>query len=141
MSVGGQGRPFHLAFAVHDLDSTRSFYGGLLGCAMGRDAPTWQDFDFFGHQLSAHVAAAAESASGQVDGTAVPIPHFGAVLDMEAWAALADRLRDRGTKFLIEPQIRFAGAPGEQGTFFVQDPSGNTLEFKGFRDQGAVFQA
>lgn len=131
--------PFHLAFAVRDLDATRAFYGEVLGCVMGRSAPTWQDFDFFGHQLSAHVATAGDAASGQVDGQAVPIPHFGAVLGMDEWWALAERLRAAGQGFLIEPQVRFEGAPGEQGTFFLRDPAGNTLEFKGFRDMDAVF--
>ena len=131
--------PFHLAFSVRDLESTRASFGDLLGCRMGRSAPTWQDFDFFGHQLSAHVAPAATAASGQVDGQAVPMPHFGAVLDMEAWSALAERIRGGGAEFLIAPQVRFAGVPGEQGTFFIQDPSGNTVEFKGFRDMAAVF--
>jgi uncharacterized protein len=131
--------PFHLAFAVRDLDSTRAFYGGQLGCAMGRSAPSWQDFDFFGHQLSAHVGPAADGGSGRVDGQAVPIPHFGVVLGMEDWSALADRLRARGVAFRIEPSLRFAGTPGEQGTFFVCDPSGNTLEFKGFSDPAAIF--
>ena len=132
-------RPFHLAFAVSDLDATRAFYGERLGCVMGRSAPTWQDFDFFGHQLSAHLAAAGDDGSGEVDGLAVPIPHFGVVLGIDEWSALAERLRGSGTGFLVEPQIRFAGAPGEQGTFFLRDPSGNTLEFKGFRDMAAVF--
>ncbi len=132
-------RPFHLAFPVRDLDETRAFYGDMLGCAMGRDAPTWQDFDFFGHQLSAHVTPVGDAASGEVDGKAVPIPHFGVVLGMDDWQALADRLRGRGAAFLIEPQVRFPGAAGEQGTFFLQDPAGNTLEFKGFRDMKGVF--
>jgi extradiol dioxygenase family protein/succinate dehydrogenase flavin-adding protein (antitoxin of CptAB toxin-antitoxin module) len=131
--------PFHLAFGVRDLAATREFYGEVLGCAMGRSAPTWQDFDFFGHQLSAHLAQAPTAGAGAVDGRAVPIPHFGAVLDLAAWNALADRLRGLGTAFLIEPELRFAGEPGEQGTFFVSDPSGNTLEFKGFRSMDGVF--
>ena len=133
-------RPFHLAFPVRDLAATRAFYGDLLGCAMGRHAPTWQDFDFFGHQLSAHVTAVVAAARGDVDGMAVPIPHFGVVLGMDDWQALADRLRGQGVAFLIEPQVRFPDAPGEQGTFFLEDPAGNTLEFKGFRDLGGVFE-
>jgi len=131
--------PFHLAFPVRDLAATRAFYGDLLGCAMGRSAPTWQDFDFFGHQLSAHLSAAAVTGSGTVDGRDVPIPHFGVVLDMAAWAALAERLRALGAGFLIEPVLRFAGEPGEQGTFFLSDPSCNTLEFKGFRSMDGIF--
>lgn len=131
--------PFHLAFPVRDLPATRAFYGELLGCAMGRSAPSWQDFDFFGHQLSAHLAEAPAAGAGAVDGKAVPVPHFGAVLDMDSWSALAARLRDRGVAFLMEPTLRFAGEPGEQGTFFLADPSGNALEFKGFRSMDSVF--
>lgn len=133
------GRAFHLAFPVRDLESTRAFYGGVLGCAMGRSAPSWQDFDFFGHQLSAHVTEAAAAGSGSVDGKAVPIPHFGVVLAMAEWQALAARLGAAGQGFLIAPELRFQGEPGEQGTFFLRDPSGNTLEFKGFRDPAGVF--
>ena len=131
--------PFHMAFGVRDLASNRAFYGDVLGCEMGRSAPTWQDFDFFGNQLSAHVTEAAAEADGQVEGLAVPIPHFGAVLDLDAWKALAERLEAGGVAFHIAPQLRFEGEPGEQGTFFVKDPSGNTLEFKGFRDMAGVF--
>lgn len=130
---------FHFAFPVRDLESTREFYGRVLGCAMGRSAETWQDFDFFGHQLSAHVAAATDPGGGAVDGRTVPIPHFGAVLDLEAWTALVGRLRAEGVAFLIEPHVRFEGEPGEQGTCFLRDPSGNTLEFKGFRDVAGIF--
>jgi extradiol dioxygenase family protein len=131
--------PFHMAFGVRDLDSTRAFYGEVLGCEMGRSAPTWQDFDFFGHQLSAHVTDAAAEGGGQVEGLTVPIPHFGAVLEMGAWDALAKRLEARGVAFHVAPRIRFEGEPGEQGTFFVKDPSGNTLEFKGFKDMAGMF--
>lgn len=131
--------PFHLAFPVRDLDSTRAFYGDVLGCAMGRSAPTWQDFDFFGHQLSAHVTDAAAGGAGSVGGVAVPIPHFGIVLDMETWRALAARVEAAGVGFAIAPNLRFAGEPGEQGTFFLNDPSGNALEFKGFASHAAIF--
>lgn len=131
--------PFHLAFGVRDLDSTRAFFGDILGCKMGRNAPTWQDFDFFGHQLSAHLSDVGGAGSGSVDGQSVPIPHFGAVLGMTEWNALAERVRAKGVAFLIDPQVRFAGSPGEQGTFFLQDPSGNTLEFKGFRNPEGIF--
>lgn len=130
---------FHLAFPVRDLQATRDFYGGVLGCAMGRSAATWQDFDFFGHQLSAHVTDAASAGGGQVDGLTVPIPHFGAVLDMEAWRSLSERIAAAGVDFMIAPQIRFEGQAGEQGTFFLCDPSGNALEFKGFRGSAGVF--
>ncbi len=135
-------QPFHLAFPVKDLETTRHFYGEVLGCPMGRSAPTWQDFDLFGHQMSAHVRPAAGDAGrdGKVDGKAVPIPHFGVVLDMDQWRVLADRLGTRDdVEWLEEPQIRFAGEPGEQATLFIMDPSGNALEFKGFRSMDGVF--
>ncbi len=131
--------PFHLAFLVADLDATRVFYGDVLGCPMGRAAPTWQDFDFFGHQMSAHLGARAPEGGGSVDGKTVPVPHFGAVLDLAAWDAMAARVRAAGLPFLVEPQTRFAGEPGEQRTFFITDPAGNAIEFKGFRDLTAVF--
>ncbi len=135
-------KPFHLAFPVSDLDSTRHFYGEVLGCPMGRSAPTWQDFDLFGHQMSAHVRPATpeQNRDGKVDGKAVPIPHFGVVLDMESWEALAGKLQARNDiEWLEEPQVRFKGEPGEQATFFLRDPSGNALEFKGFRSMESVF--
>lgn len=135
-------KPFHLAFPVSDLDTTRHFYGEVLGCPMGRSAPTWQDFDLFGHQMSAHVRPATpeQNRDGKVDGKAVPIPHFGVVLDMESWEALAGKLQARDDiNWLEEPQVRFKGEPGEQATFFLRDPSGNALEFKGFRSMESVF--
>lgn len=135
-------KPFHLAFPVSDLDSTRHFYGDVLGCPMGRSAPTWQDFDLFGHQMSAHVRPATpeQNRDGKVDGKAVPIPHFGVVLDMDSWEALAGKLQARNDiEWLEEPQVRFKGEPGEQATFFLRDPSGNALEFKGFRSMDSVF--
>jgi extradiol dioxygenase family protein len=135
-------KPFHLAFPVSDLDSTRHFYGDVLGCPMGRSAPTWQDFDLFGHQMSAHVRPATpeQNRDGKVDGKAVPIPHFGVVLDMDSWEALAGKLQARDDiEWLEEPQVRFKGEPGEQATFFLRDPSGNALEFKGFRSMDSVF--
>ncbi len=135
-------KPFHLAFPVSDLDSTRHFYGEVLGCPMGRSAPTWQDFDLFGHQMSAHVRPATpeQNRDGKVDGKAVPIPHFGVVLDMDSWEALAGKLRARDDiEWVEEPQVRFKGEPGEQATFLLRDPSGNALEFKGFRSMDSVF--
>ena len=133
-------KPFHLAFPVRDLASTRAFYGDLLGCAEGRSADTWVDFDFFGHQISAHLAdPGAPAPTNPVDGDDVPVRHFGLVLPFEEWEALAARLAARSHPFLIAPRIRFRGEPGEQGTFFVQDPSGNALEFKTFRDPRSVF--
>ncbi|MEO1291404.1 MAG: helix-turn-helix domain-containing protein [Pseudomonadota bacterium] len=139
--VGVARSPFHLAFAVQDIESTRHFYGEVLGCSLGRSAATWQDFDLFGHQLSAHVRAGAGpvEASGSVDGQDVPIPHFGVVLPWEQWLALVERIRAAEYGFVMEPTIRYVGAPAEQGTFFLCDPSGNALEFKAFRDPSQIF--
>ena len=132
---------FHLAFPVRDLDSTRAFYGGLLGCREGRSAPDWVDFDFFGHQISAHLLPAACNAAGahEVDGDDVPVRHFGLVIEWNEWEALVQRLRAARVAFLIEPHIRFEGQVGEQATLFVTDPSGNALEFKSFRDPAKLF--
>ncbi len=134
-------RPFHLAFPVHDLAAARRFYGDLLGCPEGRSSEHWIDFDFHGHQIVAHLSPAdcAAAASGQVDGEPVPVRHFGIVLAMDDWRALADRLGQAGARFLMEPQVRFVGEPGEQATFFITDPSGNALEFKAFADLGQLF--
>ena len=129
--------PFHLAIPVHDLASARAFYGDLLGCAEGRSAAGWVDFDFFGHQLVCHAAAGggpAGPAHSPVDGHDVPVPHFGMVLEMADWEALAARLKSAGVDFVIEPHVRFRGQVGEQATMFLTDPSGNALEFKAFRD-------
>lgn len=131
---------FHLAFPVTDLPATRAFYVDVLGCRVGRTDTRWVDLDLYGHQLSAHlVDRAALPAHNPVDGDEVPVPHFGVILPWEAWHALADRLRAAGTTFVIEPRIRFAGEVGEQATMFFQDPSGNSLEFKAFRDDASVF--
>ncbi len=130
--------PFHLAIPVHDLAAARSFYGGVFGCAEGRSSQHWVDFDLYGHQLVCHLAEAAQLAhaagSNPVDGHVVPVPHFGVVLDLPEWDALAVRLREAGQHFVIEPHVRFAGQPGEQATMFLLDPSGNALEFKAFAD-------
>jgi extradiol dioxygenase family protein len=132
--------PFHLAFPITDLEATRAFYAGVLGCPVGREDTRWIDFDFFGHQISAHLVDDASSvASNEVDGDDVPVRHFGLVLPWDAWEAMAERLRERGVPFLIEPRIRFAGQVGEQGTFFVRDPSGNAIELKSFRDPSRLF--
>lgn len=133
--------PFHLGFPVTDIESTRAFYAGLLGCGVGREDTRWIDFDFFGHQISAHLVdeAPAPVPTNEVDGKAVPVRHFGAVLDWDAWHALAERLRAAGIGFLIEPHTRFPGQVGEQATLFIQDPSGNGLEFKAFRDPQRLF--
>jgi len=140
MSEMNRAIPFHLAFPVRDIPSTRRFYGEILDCPIGREAERWIDFDFFGHQLSAHVAEEeTETARNAVDGDAVPVRHFGAVLPWAQWQALADRLRQQGIPFLIGPRIRFEGEPGEQGTFFIHDPSGNALEFKSFRNPERLF--
>jgi len=124
--------PFHLAFPVHDLEAARAFYGGLLGCPEGRSAAEWIDFDFFGHQIVAHrtEGAAERPHHNPVDGHDVPVPHFGAVLMMDQWQAMADRLRAAGVEFVIEPDVRFKGQPGEQATMFFLDPSGNAIELK-----------
>ncbi len=134
-------RPFHLAFPVHDLDAARGFYGGTLGCAEGRSAEAWIDFDLFGHQIVAHLDPAAKpvAVANEVDGHQVPVPHFGVVLTMADWRALADRVTAAGIPFGIEPHIRFVGQPGEQATMFFRDPSGNALEFKAFADDAMLF--
>ena len=132
---------FHLAFPVHDLSAARHFYGTVLGCPEGRSAPQWIDFDLHGHQIVAHLIDEHDAVAGRnpVDGDAVPVPHFGLILDWEAWQALADRLREHEVDFVIEPRIRFQGQVGEQATMFLLDPSGNALEFKAFRDDARVF--
>jgi uncharacterized protein len=132
---------FHLAFPVNDLAKARSFYTGLLGCPEGRSSDDWVDFDFFGHQIVAHLSPddAGHKAHNLVDGEEVPVRHFGAILGMAEWRALAARLKDARTRFIIEPGIRFEGEPGEQATFFVLDPSGNALEFKAFADDSRIF--
>lgn len=133
-------RPFHLAFPVHDLAEARGFYGGVMGCAEGRSSDEWIDFDFYGHQIVAHTGGeSGDRASNPVDGHDVPVPHFGVVLTMEDWQALADRLVAAGTQFAIEPTIRFKGRPGEQATMFFRDPSGNALEMKAFADDAMLF--
>jgi extradiol dioxygenase family protein len=131
---------FHLAFPVRSLVEARAFYGGLLGCAEGRSADDWVDFDFHGHQIVAHLAPTeAAAATNMVDGENVPVRHFGLILTLDDWSALADRLRAAGTRFFIEPQTRFVGQPGEQATMFLTDPSGNALEFKAFADEAMIF--
>ena len=131
---------FHLAIPVHDLAAARAFYGGVLGCPEGRSAERWCDFDLFGHQLVAHVAeGAGDAGANPVDGEEVPVPHFGVILTVDAFHALAERLRGRVT-FVIPPTVRFAGQPGEQHTMFFRDPSGNALKFKAFADDADVFR-
>jgi uncharacterized protein len=132
---------FHLAFPVHDLAEARRFYGGLLGCPEGRSSDAWVDFNLHGHQIVAHLAPqeCANAATSAVDGDDVPVRHFGLILEMPAWQALADKLTAAGTRFVIEPHIRFKGQVGEQATMFFLDPSGNALEFKAFADMSQVF--
>jgi len=131
---------FHLAIPVDDLDRARHFYGEVLACPEGRSSDSWIDFDLAGHQLVVHrTGARGAVAHTAVDGDAVPVPHFGLVLDMRDWQALADRLRSFGMRFVIEPHIRFAGEPGEQATMFLYDPAGNAIEFKAFADIGQMF--
>ena len=134
-------QPFHYAFFVGDLASTRWFYREVLGCREGRSTDTWVDFDFFGHQISAHTTGTVVPTqnTGQVEGIKVPMPHFGALLDWNAFSALADRIRSAGVAFVLEPRIRYAGEPGEQATMFLLDPSGNALEFKSFKHPEHVF--
>jgi extradiol dioxygenase family protein len=138
-------QPFHLAVGVHDLVAAREFYGGLLGCAEGRSSERWVDFNFFGHQFVVHVDAGkdgcgpAVDVTNTVDGQAVPVPHFGVVLEWHAWQSLADKLKSANIEFVIEPYIRFEGEVGEQATMFFYDPSGNALEFKAFKDETQLF--
>lgn len=133
-------RAFHYSFLVRDLDEARRFYIELLGCREGRSAPTWIDFELFGNQLSCHLGPPPPTADlGRVDGTLVPMPHFGAILTFDEYERLAARLTAAGVEFVIAPRLRFAGEPGEQGLFFLRDPSGNALEFKAFRRPDEVF--
>ena len=136
--------PFHIAFPVRDIAEARRFYGEMLGCPEGRSAPDWVDFDLYGHQIVAHFKpgmgeAGDEAHHNPVDGHDVPVPHFGLILTVPQFRALADRLRAAGAEFVIEPYVRFQGEPGEQWTMFFLDPSGNALEFKAFRDRTLLF--
>ncbi len=133
---------FHLAFHVRDLDQARHFYGGLLGCREGRSTDTWVDFDFFGHQISLHLGEPfATNNTGRVGDHWVPMPHLGVVLELPEWQALAERLKAGGVDFVMPPQVRFEGQPGEQWTMFFRDPSGNPIEVKGFRSLGTVYDS
>lgn len=135
--------PFHLAFPIKNIAETRAFYGDLLGCDIGRSTDKWIDFNFFGHQLSAHVKPEelGNAQTNAVDGKNVPVRHFGAILEWNQWHALADKLKEEGINFVIEPYIRFQGEVGEQATMFFLDPSGNALEFKSFKDPSQIFAA
>ncbi len=133
---------FHLAFNVRDLAEARRFYGEMLGCTAGRSAPSWVDYDFFGHQISLHLGEPfATARTGRVAEQLVPMPHFGVILERADWQALAARLKERGMTFIVEPTLRFAGQPGEQWTMFFVDPSGNPLEIKGFESLATVYDA
>ncbi len=134
--------PFHIAFPVDDLAAARQFYGKTLGCPEGRSSDEWIDFDLFGHQIVAHRKPGMEPRPAHhnaVDGHAVPVPHFGVVLTMPEWESLAERLKQAGVQFVIEPYVRFKGEVGEQATMFFYDPAGNALEFKAFADMGQIF--
>ena len=131
---------FHLAFHVTDLDEARRFYGGVLGCKEGRSTDTWVDFDFFDHQISLHLGTPfATTRIGRVGDCLVPMPHFGLVLELPAWQAMAARLQQAGTEFVLEPQVRYPGEPGEQWTMFFCDPFGNPIEIKGFRSLAGLY--
>ncbi|WBU61067.1 VOC family protein [Paracoccus albus] len=131
---------FHLAYHVRDLDEARAFYGGVLGCEEGRSTENWVDFDFFGHQISLHLGEPFQTGNtGKVGDHMVPMPHLGLVMHQDDWRALADRLEAAGTEFILAPQTRFSGEPGEQSTMFFTDPSGNPIEVKGFRDWDGIF--
>ncbi len=135
-------RPFHLAFPVHDLAAARIFWGDTIGCPEGRSSSEWIDFDFYGHQIVTHLvpgSVAPDAGSNAVDGHHVPVPHFGIVLEMNDWQALADRLIAAGIRFDIAPYVRFRGEPGEQATMFFRDPSGNAVEMKAFNDLAQLF--
>ncbi len=133
--------PFHLAFPVKELSSTRKFYEDLLGCGVGRTSEKWIDFNFFGNQITAHLKPEelVDSKMNSVDGKNVPVRHFGAILEWSAWHKFAERMKDEGIDFVIEPYLRFEGQPGEQATMFFLDPSGNALEFKSFKDPDNLF--
>lgn len=143
-------RPFHLAFPVKDLATTRQFYETVLGCSIGRTSETWIDFNLFGHQITAHLSPAETEAvstnstnlaTNLVDAKQVPVRHWGVILEMQQWQALADRLQQQEIEFVIAPYIRFKGEVGEQATMFFLDPSGNALEFKAFQQDAAIFAA
>jgi extradiol dioxygenase family protein len=132
---------FHLAFPVNDLSAAREFFGNVLGCSEGRSSDRWIDFDLFGHQIVTHLSenAAGVKVTNRVDADHVPVPHFGIIMPMDEFKDLAEKLKAKGVDFIIEPKIRFEGEVGEQATMFFLDPSGNALEFKGFRDFSTVF--
>ena len=141
MNTPSPSTRFHLAFPVDDLAAARRFYAGLLGCREGRSSERWVDFDFYGHQIVAHLVDGNEDTAfaNPVDGKMIPVRHFGLIVPFDEWERLATHLRDAGVEFIVDPYIRFNGAPGEQGPFFVRDPAGNAVEFKAFRDEAQIF--
>lgn len=140
MSMSAPRSLFHLAFNVTDLDAARRFYGGVLGCAEGRSADTWVDFDFFDHQISLHLGPPFKTErTGRVGDVLVPMPHFGLVLPLSDWRAMAERLTAAGTDFVLPPQVRYPGEPGEQWTMFFCDPFGNPIEVKGFATMDGLY--
>tara|TARA_Y100001980_G_scaffold33170_1_gene11233 strand:+ start:112 stop:537 length:426 start_codon:yes stop_codon:yes gene_type:complete len=133
---------FHLAFPVNDLEKSRNFYTDVLGCSMGRESDKWIDFNLYGHQIVAHLSPddCERYGTNIVDGDKIPARHFGVILSWVEWERLCNRIKNMTIDFFIKPKVRFKGEPGEQGTFFIKDPSGNILEFKSFKDDGMVFQ-
>ena len=137
-----QGRPsFHLAFSVRDLDEARAFYVDVLGCSVGRSAENWMDFNFFGFQITAHLASDVSTQSNPVDDHDIPVPHFGLIMDWEDWHRAVDHMAYIGVEFRVQPHVRFKGEVGEQATFFLADPSGNCLEFKAFKKTSMIFES
>ncbi len=137
-----KGRPsFHMAFSVHDLEATRLFYVDVLGCQVGRSTQTWMDLNFFGYQITAHlVVDNGKQTVTEVDEHEIPFPHFGLIMDWEDWHRAVDHMTYIGVNFRVAPHVRFKGRVGEQATFFVEDPNGNCLEFKAFKEPGDVFR-
>ena len=133
--------PFHLAIAINNIEETRTFYTTLFGAKVGRKAEKWIDFNFYGHQLSAHLKPeeTRKTSANEVDGKYVPVRHFGIILDWKEWHLLSNKLKEKSISFIIDPYIRFEGQPGEQATMFLSDPSGNALEFKSFKDKSQLF--
>lgn len=133
-------RPFHVAFPVVDLVATQQFYETVLGCRVGRTSDRWIDFNLFGHQITAHLSTTTDIVgTNPVDGQSIPVRHFGVILTLAEWDTLVQRLKTQQVKFLVEPSVRFRGEVGEQATLFIQDPSGNALEFKAFGDDASIF--
>lgn len=134
-------QPFHLAIPVNDLAKARSFYSNLLGFEEGRSSDHWVDYNFFGHQLVIHLNPSHKGVMvvNAVDGKEVPVPHFGVVLEWDAFDTFAERIRQKGIDFIIEPYLRFKGLAGEQKTLFFKDPSENALEFKSFKHISSLF--